>query len=430
MLKTIFFIVSYILTGSRLFAQTADSIHIDQSEIKDILSFLASDSLKGRGNYTIELAKAANYIAKKFTAIGLEPFMGWPTLHQPFQTFDKKAVARDIIQWNTKELDAHDFIYLTTEIIPTTKTLADFKIIEIENTLPDSFFYYNSYDSGVLIWIKKKLSKKEDILPNTAIIRTDLLKHNILIVANENRPEKLLLHLNTDYYKNMLLNIVGVLPGKSKSDEVVIFSAHYDHLGAEIKRLEDGIYNGANDNASGLATLLMLAQYYAKESNNERTLIFCAFAGEELGLIGSRVFVNYVDPKTVKAVINMDMVGIPQNGKKHIFITGASYSNFADIFRKELFNSHNNFIVDFYESEDMFKRSDNYSFAVKGIPAHNFMSIDDRDPCYHKPCDEVNRLDIPYMEILIKAIIQGCGSIISNKTTPSRINTARLQSEY
>lgn len=77
-LKTIFLVGLYILTGSRLFAQTADSIHIDQSEIKDIVSFLASDSLKGRGNHSIELAKAAQYIANKFTACAFTAFSRLP----------------------------------------------------------------------------------------------------------------------------------------------------------------------------------------------------------------------------------------------------------------------------------------------------------------------------------------------------------------
>lgn len=429
-MKNYLILISTILFTHILPAQNTDSIYIDQSEIKNIVSILASDSLKGRGNYTIDLAKSADYIAENFRAYGLQPFTGQLTFHQPFQTFDKKATARDIVRWNTKDLDAHNFIYLTTEIIPTSKTLADFKIIEIENNLPDSFFYYNSFDKDVLIWIKKKIAKKEKLLPEGSVLKRSSLNHTILIVANENKPENIVLRLNDNYYKNVLLNIVGILPGKSKPDEAVIFSAHYDHIGIKENLNGDNIYNGANDNASGVAALLTLAQYYAQQDDNEHTIIFCAFAGEELGLIGSRVFVNYIDQKTVKAVINMDMIGVPQDGKRHIFITGAWYSNFVDIFRKNLSNAHNNMIVDSYESGDMFTRSDNYSFALKGIPAHNIMSIDDRDPCYHKPCDEVNRLDIAYMETVVRAIIQGCSSIISGKSTPSRISIKKVQSGY
>lgn len=416
-MKKLFFSYFLFLNLNYLFAQTIDSIYINPSEIKDIVSILASDSLKGRGNYTIELAKAADYIAKKFTVFGLQTFPGWSTLQRPFYTFDTK-VARDIVRWNGKKLDTHDFIYLTTEIIPTSKTLTDFKMIEIENSLPDSFFCHNLYESDVLIWIKKKLSDKEDILSETAVFKTDILKHNTLIVSNENKPENLLLRLNNNYYENILLNIVGVLPGKSKPEEVVIFSAHYDHVGTEIKGIEDGIYNGANDNASGVAALLMLAKYYTAQNNNERTLIFCAFSGEELGLLGSGAFVNYINPKIVKAVVNMDMVGIPQNGKNHICITGEWNSKFAKIFQKNLSTSKSNIVVDRDKSVDLFKRSDNYSFFLKGIAAHTIMSSDDFDNCYHQPCDEVKQLDIKHIGTVIKAIIQGCSTIVRGEDTP------------
>lgn len=417
MSKNIFLFLVSFLSVCQLSAQNADSIYVDQSEIKDIVSILASDSLKGRGNHTIELAKAADYIAKKFTAFGLQTFPGWSTFQRPFYMFATNA-ARDILRWNGKKLDTHDFTYLTTEIIPTSKTLTDFKIIEIENNLPDSFFYYNSYETDVLIWIKKKLSKEEELLSNNAVFRTDLFKHNVLIVANENRPENLLLRLNNNYYENILLNIVGVLPGKSKPGEVIIFSAHYDHIGTEIKGINDGIYNGANDNASGVAALLMLAQYYTIQDNNERTLVFCAFSGEELGLLGSKVFVNYINPKIVKAVINMDMIGIPQKGKNHVVITGPYNSRLSKIFRKNLSTFKSNMIVDPDNSKDLFERSDNYPFALKGVAAQTILSCDDFDDCYHQPCDEVKRLDIEHIRTVIKAIIQGCSTIVSGESTP------------
>jgi hypothetical protein len=79
-------------------------------------------------------------------------------------------------------------------------------------------------------------------------------------------------------------NVIGVLPGKSKSNEAIIISAHYDHMGRYI----GAIMNGANDNASGTTGMMLLANFFARKKDNERTLIFCAFAAEELGLIGSQ----------------------------------------------------------------------------------------------------------------------------------------------
>lgn len=81
------------------------------------------------------------------------------------------------------------------------------------------------------------------------------------------------------------INVIGAIPGTSKPDELVIFSAHYDHIG-KIKSKKDSVFNGANDNASGTALLLQLASYYA-QTKPERTILFIAFSGEELGLKGS-----------------------------------------------------------------------------------------------------------------------------------------------
>ncbi len=80
-----------------------------------------------------------------------------------------------------------------------------------------------------------------------------------------------------------LLNVIGVLEGKFKRSEAIIFCAHYDHVGIENRE----VYNGANDNASGVTALIVLAEYFSKRKDNERTIIFCGFSGEELGLFGS-----------------------------------------------------------------------------------------------------------------------------------------------
>ena len=89
-------------------------------------------------------------------------------------------------------------------------------------------------------------------------------------------------------------NIIGVLEGKSKKDEYVIISAHYDHLGMKKSGAGDLIYNGANDDASGVTGVLALAAYF-KKAGNERTIVFAAFTAEEMGLIGSTHFGKGID---------------------------------------------------------------------------------------------------------------------------------------
>src|SRR5690606_5136503 len=99
--------------------------------------------------------------------------------------------------------------------------------------------------------------------------------------------------------KKTLFNVAGMLPGKSKEKELVIFSAHYDHLGIVQSVEGDSIANGADDNASGTTAVISLSQYYKKLNNNERTLIFVAFTAEETGGFGSRYFSTRLEPDNV-----------------------------------------------------------------------------------------------------------------------------------
>ncbi|MFL5772372.1 MAG: M28 family metallopeptidase, partial [Flavisolibacter sp.] len=229
---------------------------------------------------------------------------------------------------------------------------------------------------------------------------------------------------STGHYNHELVlqNIIGVLPGKIKPEEVIIFSAHYDHMGVIPG---EGIYNGANDDASGTTAVLELAHYYSMRNDNERTLIFCTFAGEELGLYGSIAFVPYIKPEKVVADINIEMIG-RQLKNNSFFITGTWLSDFEGIMKKNLEGQKIKIIKDPDLSKRLFWRSDNYSFAKKGIPSHSIMSSNDSDPCYHQPCDDVRTIDIERMTNIIKAITVGVRTIVDGTDTPSRINLKEL----
>lgn len=225
------------------------------------------------------------------------------------------------------------------------------------------------------------------------------------------------------YYSptNILLNVIGVLPGRSKPNEVIILSAHYDHLGV----YGGDIQNGANDNASGTAALLLLADYYARNRNNERTLIFCAFAGEELGLRGSEDFVELINADSIVAVVNLEMIGLSTIGKNAIFITGAHHSDFQKILYKNL-QGKIKVKPDPDLDKELFKRSDNFPFARKGIPAHTIMASTDAYNCYHESCDDTKYIDFPNMMKIIKAIPLALSTIVKGKDTPTRINPRRI----
>ncbi len=217
-------------------------------------------------------------------------------------------------------------------------------------------------------------------------------------------------------------NVIGIIPGKSKSDEIVIFSAHYDHLGL-IKNEDDKVYNGANDNASGVTAIITLAKYFKELNQNERTIIFVAFTGEEVGGFGSAVFSESIDPAKVVAMFNIEMIGTDSKwGKNSAYITGFDKSDFGLILQKNLKGSDFKFNPDPYPQEQLFYRSDNARLAALGVPAHSISTAKmDMEPNYHKPSDEVANLDIPNMTAIIQAIGLSAQSIVSGIDTPIRV---------
>lgn len=213
-------------------------------------------------------------------------------------------------------------------------------------------------------------------------------------------------------------NVIAVLPGSEKPEEFILLSAHFDHVQFGYRQKKDKIYNGANDNASGTAVLLALARQLSLMGPQKRSILFCAFNAEESGLIGSIVFSKHLDARKIIAGLNFEMLGRPQFGKASFMLTGMHKSDLHRILKKNLKDEK---VYMRNERGDLFERSDNYPLALKGIPAHTLMASDDREPCYHRPCDEVGRLNIDNMVVLGKAFLKGMSSLLDGTDTPQRI---------
>ena len=217
-------------------------------------------------------------------------------------------------------------------------------------------------------------------------------------------------------------NIIGVLEGKSKKDEYVIISAHYDHLGMKKSGEGDLIYNGANDDASGVTGVLALAAYF-KKVGHERTIVFAAFTAEEMGLIGSTYFGKDIDAAKFVAGINLEMIGkTPSFGPNTAWLTGFERSDFGKIIQKNLEGSGYQLFPDPYKNFNLFFRSDNASLARLGVPSHTFSTTPiDVDPDYHQVSDEAETLNITVITQTIQAVAIGTKSIINGEDTPTRV---------
>ncbi|MBK7562595.1 MAG: M20/M25/M40 family metallo-hydrolase [Chitinophagaceae bacterium] len=224
-----------------------------------------------------------------------------------------------------------------------------------------------------------------------------------------------------------LANVVAVLPGKSRQEEYVIFSGHYDHIGIGSPVNGDSIYNGANDDAAGTTAVIMLAKYFKELNSNERTIVFVAFTGEEVGGFGSQYFSRQLNADKVVAMFNIEMIGTESKwGKNAAYITGYDKTDMGDILGRDLKGSGFTFYPDPYPGQQLFYRSDNATLAKLGVPAHTISTSKmDNEPNYHQVTDHIETLDLDNMTMIIKAIALSSKSIVAGTATPTRVKAEK-----
>jgi len=227
-----------------------------------------------------------------------------------------------------------------------------------------------------------------------------------------------------------MANVVGMIEG-NRTDEFVLFSAHYDHIGirpvpedAIADGTQDTIANGANDDASGTTAVIELARYFKRQPKPERTLLFAAFTAEESGGYGARHFSEQLDPDQIVAMFNIEMIGKPAvSGPNTAWITGYDRSSFGQILTDAVEGTVYEFYADPYPEQNLFFRSDNATLARLGVPAHSISTTPiDVDPDYHQVSDEVDTLDLEHMTNTIRAIAMAGATIISGEATPTRVD--------
>jgi len=209
------------------------------------------------------------------------------------------------------------------------------------------------------------------------------------------------------------VNVVGFIEGNDPElkDEIVLLGAHYDHIGLGPKVKNDSIANGANDNASGTAAVLAIANRLARLGTNKRSVIVALFSGEEKGLLGSKALAKKIKAQNIDlyTMLNFEMIGVPFIDRDYeIFLTGYELSNLGG----KLNTYTNSTIVgisDVAKKYNLFKRSDNYSFYKEfKVPSHTISSCDLTNfDFYHHVDDEIAQLDFVFMATTINKLIPG-----------------------
>ena len=200
-------------------------------------------------------------------------------------------------------------------------------------------------------------------------------------------------------------NILAKIEGKNPNEYVVV-GAHYDHLGVDPLLADDKIYNGADDNASGVqAVLQLLRAFLATGEQPERTVIFALWDGEERGLLGSTYFVNnFSDMTKVKGYMNFDMIGrnnMAHRPKHFNLLYMQKDSVFAEWLRSDIKNHTLDLDPDFVTSENFNNGSDQVPFFKAGAKIVWYQT--GSQPDFHKPTDESDRINWDKMVEITKA---------------------------
>ena len=203
-------------------------------------------------------------------------------------------------------------------------------------------------------------------------------------------------------------NVIAVMPGTDPAlkNEIVAFAAHYDAVGIGKPVDGDSIYNGADDDASGVTTVLAIARAFARSSPPKRTILFMLTTGEEEGILGSRWYVQHPSfpLSSMVAEMEVEMAGRPDSlagGRGKLWMTGYDRSTMGSMLK----SAGIPIVADPYPQYKFFERSDNIVFALKGIPAHTLSSFNLHKD-YHAPTDEISRIDFIHLTEIARSAYQ------------------------
>ena len=217
---------------------------------------------------------------------------------------------------------------------------------------------------------------------------------------------KLWLDLKSTTSEQSSRNVIGILPGSEKPDEAIVYMAHWDHLGKHEGETGDNIYNGAVDNATGVAGIIEIAEKFARsEPKPKRSVVFLAVTLEESGLLGSKYYVAHpaIPMDRTVAVINMD--AMPVGGRsKSMTVVGMGNSELETLLADAVKPQNRTLKAEATPEDGFYFRSDHFNFAKAGVPALYAKGGDDlveggieagqaaeadyRKNRYHKPTDQ------------------------------------------
>ncbi|SMO56123.1 M28 family peptidase [Solitalea koreensis] len=446
-MNRLFFILIVLAASFSAEAQKVDTaykkitnkINIAEPEVHRIISSLASDSMRGRGltNYGAEIAAA--FIENEYSKIGLEQYNNYTNYQQPFKAI-RMIPQEGYVKINGVNIDPQKVILITdkaeikwknTDSVATPVEVIgpkdDFlkRLKQIEGTKKDAIVLVDYKHAAVFGVFRSRFKRDRFESDSSALAKNSY----VFIMDNQTSLSKYDILVKNEVKYISMYNVVGMIPGKAKKDEYVIFSAHYDNFGYVSVSKGDSIANGADENASGVTAVIELAKYFKEQGGNERTLLFVNYNGETIGGVGSKYFSKNIDPAKVIAVYNIDAIGKESKfGPRSAFITGYDKSNLGEKMKAEGAKINFKFKPDPYKDQGLFYQAANTPLALLGVPSHTFSTVQidvDRYLGGNKQRDDMNTIELNNMTEIIKAIAFASKDLVDGKFTPDRVTKLR-----
>jgi len=394
--KKILLLLFFISFAIEPFAQ-------DLSYAKGICRLLCSDEFAGRGYVNAGDEKAAQLIRTQMKEMGLKG-MG----DNYYQKFGFEVICYpDRVQL---KVDSYDLIPGKDFIInPGCPSISGtFSILTIDSAIVDNTFQYKQLFSSktrsyflevsqvkslnllhperIDAILKNQVKAKGLIYTNLEKLTWSVAQHFadfpiVYILKNTLKEKPLSIELKIDaaFKLHQTQNVIGKITGKKYPDSLIVITAHYDHLGMMGSFTK---FPGANDNASGVAMMLDLAKYFNKKGS-DYSILFIAFAAEEVGLLGSLYYTeNPLLPlQKIKVLLNLDLMS---TGDKGMMVVNGT--EFPDLFEQLKFQNSIGSYLPSIQARGKAANSDHYYFSEKGVPAlffylmgeyHHYHDIED-----------------------------------------------------
>ena len=445
---------------------------IDPLEAESHLRFLTSNELKGRDTGSEELLIAGRYIAEQFRRSGVTPLgdaeddylqrvpllnttaASDATVDMVGQQFKLNADLLVVSGSNTKisadliyleKLDDYKSTDVSGKVIVTVlgdngfnvsgKSLQDAGAVGLVQIYRPGWRYPWPLIANYLNRSKMALGsseKEEGLLPHIWINDTAKVYVNRIKESSDKAIEMEIKGISEDPVK--AFNIVGKIEGtdpKLKNQHIVM-TAHYDHVGIQKSQDPDSIYNGTRDNGIGTTGVINAAKYFGKNPP-KRSIIFIALTGEEKGLLGSSYYADNPKIPLEETVMNLNIDNSGYTDTEYITLLDSNRTNIDEMIYQAAEEVGLKVMGDRIPDQNYYERSDQVSFAKKGVPAINFkMSMEAFDEriskYYHRPSDEFHTVDLEYIHKYWKAYIRAAELIGNWKKTPYWIEGDKFES--